>query len=137
MAQCSKPIIDENWVSISRMRFSIERFGKRRTVSGTRALIGPIICLIPARSLLRAGTMEMNETSSLESGGCSSVGRFAIVRAQAASARISKSALFVQDSRSTSKKDPGVNQAFAPTDASRLDSWKNLEVITQESTYVP
>ena len=95
MAQCSKPAIDANWVSMSRMRSLMSRWGKRRTRSGTRALMGPIICMIPETLLLRAEIMEMREMSSFGSEVYSCALQFAMVRAQAASAHVSKSALIV------------------------------------------
>ena len=57
--------------------------------------MGPIICMIPETLLLRAEIMEMREMSSFGSEVYSCALQFAMVRAQAASAHVSKSALIV------------------------------------------
>ena len=72
------------------------RFGNKRTRSGTRALIGPIMCMIPGMLVLRAELIEMNDISSFRSRGSFCVLQFAMLRAQAASAHISTSALIVK-----------------------------------------
>ncbi len=74
-------------------------FGERLIRSGTRALMGPMMCLIPETLLLRAETIEMNDMSLLVNGRCFCVSKLAMVRAQAASTQISRLVPCVQDSR--------------------------------------
>ena len=113
MAQCSKPIMDDNCVSVSRMRLSIEVSADKVRRIGTRALIGPIMYLIPATGLLRADVSVRKEISFFISGRSSLIESFAIVRAQAASTRASKSASCPQGARMSHETESDVDTAFS------------------------
>lgn len=115
----------------------MERSGKKRIRNGTRVLIGPIMRVIPRTSFLRAEFMEMKEMSSHISGGSPWVRRFAMVRAQAASVHIPKSALLVQGSRSSSKPSRRQRSFCSPSLLSDSELAQRIEMITEKSTYVP
>lgn len=111
----------------------MERSGKKRIRNGTRVLIGPIMRVIPRTSFLRAEFMEMKEMSSYISGGSPWVRRFAMVRAQAASVHIPKSALL----ESSSKPSRRQRSFCSPSLLSDAELAQRIEMITEKSTYVP